>query len=226
MPKTLFYLGVSSSLLLGIVLTTVALGAFYGAADVAGPFASRSLNILILLLTVPVAALFIRMSSLVAPRHVFGALVSLASVACACLTVIAAAAFRLDLSLYPGESAANVIGSRQLEFAAALCTCLAILSVRPYFRIQGGILRTLVLLPTPLLALVVIARETQADGASWLSVLILALATTFVSVGGHCLRHRHLFIEPTNLRELLDRRDSDGSERRPRLPFKDVAFDS
>jgi hypothetical protein len=42
----------------------------------------------------------------------------------------------------------------------------------------------------------------------------------FFAIAVHCIRHRHMFIETTNLRELLDTRIDRSS------PIGGVAFDS
>ena len=47
------------------------------------------------------------------------------------------------------------------------------------------------------------------------------MAVLFFAIAVHCIRHRHMFIETTNLRELLDTR-VDRSSR----PIGSVAFDS
>jgi hypothetical protein len=47
------------------------------------------------------------------------------------------------------------------------------------------------------------------------------VAVLFFAIAVHCIRHRHMFIETTNLRELLDTR-IDRSSR----PLGSVAFDS
>jgi len=52
---------------------------------------------------------------------------------------------------------------------------------------------------------------------------------TFVAIAFHSLRHRHLFLEITNLRELLDARVDPLSRPRPARALRlgnDVAFDS
>jgi hypothetical protein len=50
------------------------------------------------------------------------------------------------------------------------------------------------------------------------------LAILFLSIGVHCIRHRYLFLEMTNLRELLDSRVDPTA--RPGRPIGGVAFDS
>jgi hypothetical protein len=51
------------------------------------------------------------------------------------------------------------------------------------------------------------------------------MSILFFAISVHCIRHRHLFLEMTNLRELLDGR-FDPSARASRRPIGGVAFDS
>jgi hypothetical protein len=55
-------------------------------------------------------------------------------------------------------------------------------------------------------------------------VFFSVLGVLFFSIALHCIRHRHLFLEMTNLRELLDTRvHPAGSGGRP---IGGVAYDS
>ena len=49
-----------------------------------------------------------------------------------------------------------------------------------------------------------------------------ATALLFFAIGVHCIRHRHMFLEMTNLRELLESRLDHGKER----VIGRVAYDS
>ncbi|HEX7420894.1 MAG TPA: hypothetical protein VF505_13475, partial [Thermoanaerobaculia bacterium] len=56
-------------------------------------------------------------------------------------------------------------------------------------------------------------------------VYFAVVSVLFFSISVHCIRHRHLFLEMTNLRELMDGRfDSSGAS--PQRPIGGVAFDS
>jgi hypothetical protein len=105
------------------------------------------------------------------------------------------------------------------------------LSLRPYFSIQASrFLSALVFFPLPLF-LMVLAQEmfvtaspaplpaaTPASG-----VFFGVIGLLFLSIAVHCIRHRHLFLEVSNLRELLDSRVDPG----PRTGrIGGVAFDS
>ncbi len=108
---------------------------------------------------------------------------------------------------------------------------LSMLSLRPYFSIQASrFLSAMVFFPLPLFVLM-LAQEmfvsaspapmpaaTPASG-----VFFAVLAILFFSIAVHCIRHRHLFLEISNLRELLDSRVDPGN--RPGR-IGGVAFDS
>jgi hypothetical protein len=55
-------------------------------------------------------------------------------------------------------------------------------------------------------------------------VYFAVVSVLFFSIAVHCIRHRHLFLEMTNLRELLDSRVDPAG--RPGRPIGGVAFDS
>jgi len=105
--------------------------------------------------------------------------------------------------------------------------------MRPYFRIQASrILSALVFLPLPLYLLIMgqelfVASSPGPLPSSTpaLQVFFSVLAVLFFSIAVHCVRHRHLFIEMTNLRELLDSRIDASRGGRP-LRLGGVAFDS
>ena len=54
-------------------------------------------------------------------------------------------------------------------------------------------------------------------------VFFAVVAMLFFSIAVHCVRHRHMFIETTNLRELLEPRVDPARSGRP---IGGVAFDS
>jgi len=105
---------------------------------------------------------------------------------------------------------------------------LSLLALRPYFRIQASrFLSALVFLPLPVFVLIVIQELFLTSSAAPLpantpasKVFFGVVAMLFFAISVHCIRHRHLFIEPTNLRDLLEPR----VDRAPR-PIGGVAFD-
>ena len=109
-------------------------------------------------------------------------------------------------------------GVGQLHFAAFLMlgcfVSLTFLALRPYFSVQASrVLSALVFFPFPLFCLVLV-QELFVSGskvplpyATPASMVYFALvALLFLAIAVHCIRHRHMFLEMTNLRELLDSR--------------------
>ena len=74
------------------------------------------------------------------------------------------------------------------------------------------------------LAIVALILIALAAVSKRLSGSPITPAILFVSIAIHSIRHRHLFLEMTNLRELLDSR-VDPASRHGR-PIGGVAFDS
>jgi len=107
---------------------------------------------------------------------------------------------------------------------------LSFLALRPYFRIQASrFLSALVFFPLPLFMLIVVQEVFVTASKAPLPattpgsiVFFAAVAMLFFSIAVHCVRHRHMFIEMTNLRELLEPRIDPGRGR----AVGRVAFDS
>lgn len=177
-----------------------------------------------------IAALFLRMAALLAARNLFAAFVALLAVTAA----TAALAGVLFLQWRMLETGGTHLSD--VHFAAILAlgffVSLSLLSLRPYFSIQASrFLSALVFFPLPLFVLIVAqemflrASTAALPAASPASrVFFAVLAILFVSIAVHSIRHRHLFLEMTNLRELLDSR-VDPASRHGR-PIGGVAFDS
>lgn len=220
MPKSLFYLGVIFSALAALLAVSVAPSQLTSAEPPAFGSLSPFRPVAILLVTVPIAALFLRMASLIAARNLFAAYFSIFALGCTSLVValLSTVQFRLLLLLKrPAESLSTAISSMTelhliLLYAVGFFLSVSLLSTRPYFRLQGRFLASLVLVPVPLYLAVLVeqylvapAAESILGVASNLTFLyLIVLAALFASVSVHCLRHRHLFVEVTNLRELLD----------------------
>jgi hypothetical protein len=170
------------------------------------------------------------MAALLAARNLFAAFVALLAVTAS----TSALAGVLFLQWRMLETAGTSLS--EIHFAAFLVlgffVSLSILSLRPYFSIQASrFLSALVFFPLPLFALIVAqemflrASDAPLPAASPASrVFFSVLAILFVSIAVHSIRHRHLFLEMTNLRELLDSR-ADPTSRHGR-PIGGVAFDS
>lgn len=238
MPKLLFYSGTAFCLFLALTSAaesmrelrdgTVALGAL--PIDGGAPFAL----ILALLGGMAIAMIFLRMAALLAARDLFGAFLALFSVSAtaASLTWLVLLQWRLIEASRRGAELATL---PEMHYAATMLlgwfVAVSILTVRPYFRIQASrFLSAIVSFPLPLFALILIQElfvsrsQGPLPASTPASIVFFAvLSVLFFAVSVHCIRHRHLFIETTNLRELLDAR-VDPAARHGR-PVR-IAFDS
>lgn len=204
MPKLLFYAGTAFCFFVALISGALAFAPPPAAAREVWGIA------LTLVAGLAIAALFLRMAALLAARNLFAALMAV-------LFVAAATASLAGLLLLQWRIA--TVGDAQVgdvHFAGLMAlgffVSLSFLSLRPYFNIQASrFLSALVLLPLPLF-LLVLANARAA------SLFFSVMAIVFFSTAVHCIRHRHLFLEMTNLRELIDPR---GDHR-----LGGVAFDS
>lgn len=232
MPKLLFYAGTAFCLFLALA----------SAGEVGRELGVRPLEFGALPITMfgpwaiavslgaglAIAALFLRMAALLAARNLFASLVAV-------LCVTAATASLTGLLLVQWRIlTAGTDKLTEIHFAALMAfgffVSLSLLSLRPYFSIQASpLLSALVFLPLPLFV-IILAQEmfvAASPGPLLLStpasrVYFGVLGTLFFAIAVHCFRHRHLFLEMTNLRELLDGRVDPGRPAR----IGRVAFDS
>jgi hypothetical protein len=234
MPKILFYAGTAFCLFLALTSGAEAARELRAAglsfaALPPGPYAHWAIGAAFLC-GLAIAALFLRMTALLAARNLFGAFVALVAVSAATTSLTGVLFLQWRIVLVPSTSL------HELHFAAMMVlgffVSLSLLSLRPYFSIQASrFLSALVFFPLPLFVLIVL-QEMLLQGstpplpaASPASrVYFGVLAVLFVSIAVHSIRHRHLFLEMTNLRELLDSR-VDPASRHGR-PIGGVAFDS
>ena len=235
MPKVLFYAGIAFCLFLAL-----SSGAEVGRevqngtlAFVALPDSARAAWSIVLALVVglAIAALFLRMAALLAARNLFAAL--MAVVLTAGSTALLAGLLLLQWRI------ASIADAQlaEIHFAGVMAlgffVSLSLLSLRPYFSIQASrFLSALVFFPLPLFLLVMAQEMFVKPSPAPLPVTTPAsqvffsvLALLFFSIAVHCIRHRHLFLEMTNLRELLDSR-VDPHARHGRGHLGGVAFDS
>jgi len=241
MPKVLFYTGTAFCLFLALISAAEAArelrdGALAFAALPAGPYALWTI-VVAFFSGLAIAALFLRMAALLAARNLFAAFVALLAVTAATFTLAAVLFLQWRMTALDAVPVAG-IGTTldEIHFAAIMAlgffVSLSILSLRPYFSIQASrFLSALVFFPMPLFALIVsqemfLRTSTAPLPASSPAsrVFFAVLALLFVSIAVHSIRHRHLFLEMTNLRELLDSRVDPGS--RHGRPIGGVAFDS
>ena len=235
MPKLLFYTGTAFCLFLALSSAAEAArqlreGSLSFAGMPAGPYAVWAI-VAAFMSGLAIAGLFLRMAALLAARNLFAAFVALLAVTAA--TGSLAGVLFLQWRMLETEGT----HLSEIHFAAILVlgffVSLSLLSLRPYFSIQASrFLSALVFFPLPLFVLIVAqemfvgASTAPLPSASPASrVFFGVLAVLFVSIAIHSIRHRHLFLEMTNLRELLDSR-VDPASRQPGRPIGGVAFDS
>jgi len=232
MPKFLFYTGTAFCLFLALSSAAVALNDGSGFIAVGGGLTARAAwaALVALVAGVCAAAIFLRMAALVAARNLFAAFVSVLAVSAALVSLVWVVMLESRMLILGSEQAAIVRPLEEMHLAGCLMLAfflsLSLVALRPYFRIQASrFLSALVFLPLPLVLLIV-AQELFVKGSSAplpasspaLVVFYGVLSVLFFSITVHCVRHRYLFLEMTNLRELLDHRVNP--------PIGGVAFDS
>jgi len=234
MPKGLFYTGTAFCLFLALSSAAEAArelrrGVLAFAGQPEGPNAVWAI-VAALLSGLAIAGLFLRMAALLAARNLFAAFVALLSVTAATAALAGVLFVQWRMTAIGGTDL------DELHFAGLMAlgffVSLSILALRPYFSIQASrFLSALVFFPLPLFVLIVLQEMFVRTSAAPLPaaspasrVYFAVLAVLFVSIAVHSIRHRHLFLEMTNLRELLDSR-VDPASRHGR-PIGGVAFDS
>jgi hypothetical protein len=234
MPKFLFYAGTAFCLFLALTSAAEAARELRGTsvAFVALPETAHAVwSIAVALLAgLAIAALFMRMAALLAARNLFAALMAVLCVAGATVSLAGLLLLQWRIVTLSDPNVADVHFAGLM--ALAFFISLSLLSLRPYFSIQASrFLSALVFFPLPLFVLVLAQEMFVATSPGPLPasspasrVFFTVLALLFVSIAVHCIRHRHLFLEMTNLRELLDSRVDPGA--RQGRPIGGVAFDS
>lgn len=233
MPKALFYAGTAFLLFLALTSAGEAARELRDGtlAFVAMPESAAASWAIALAFVVglAIASLFLRMAALLAARNLFAAFMAVVAVAASLASLAGVLFVQLRIATVATVLLAEVhfIGVMALGFFVSL----TLLSLRPYFSIQASrFLSALVFFPLPLFALLlaqemfVTASPAPLPASTPASrVFFSVLAILFLSIAVHCIRHRHLFLEATNLRELLDARvDPSGRHR----VIGGVAFDS
>jgi hypothetical protein len=234
MPKLLFYLGIAFCLFLAL-MSVMEVGHALREGELAFaafPRSARSLWAIVAALGagLAIAGLFLRMAALLAARNLFAAFVAVLSVTAATGTLAAVLLLQWRITLV-GDGEFGEIHFASL-MAFGFFVSLSLLSLRPYFSIQASrFLSATVFLPLPIFMLVLVQETLTAQSPAPMplatpatSVYFSVLAVLFFSIAIHCMRHRHLFLEMTNLRELLDTRVDPGS--RGSGPLGSPAFDS
>ncbi|HEY8713029.1 MAG TPA: hypothetical protein VIM68_09155 [Thermoanaerobaculia bacterium] len=247
MPKILFYAGTAFCLFLALTSAAESMrevqgfGVAFAAVQSSGVFTARAPWAIVVALIAGVAAavIFVRMAALLAARNLFGAFLALFCVSGAILSLSGVLLLQSRMLAVMRHGPASPVGQWLSEMhlvgylVLGYFVSLSLLALRPYFRIQASrILSALVFLPLPIFALIVTqelfvrASNAPLPVSSPASLVYFAVVSVlFFSIAVHCIRHRHLFLEMTNLRELLDGR-FDPTNRAPRRPIGGVAFDS
>ena len=249
MPKPLFYSGTAFCLFIALSSTAallkqaggVPLGfvAIHGFTLMATPPAAWAV-VVALLAGLGAAVILVRMAALLAARHLFAAFAALFTVGGAVLSLSWVMLLQARM-LMLARGGVGLLDARmrplvEMHFAALMMlgyfVALSLLALRPYFRVQASrVLSVLVAFPLPLFLLILVQELLEggvaialpaASPASLVYVGVVSLL--FFSIAVHCIRHRHMFLETTNLRELLDSRVDQAG--RPGRPIGGVAFDS
>jgi hypothetical protein len=247
MPKALFYAGTAFTLFLALTSAaesarqlqngSVGFLAFRGASISHGNPAVWTL-VAAGFIAVTVGSILLRMASLLAARNLFAAIAALAAITSTLTTALALVALEFRMALVHVPSLLQPLAELHLVgylLLGALFS-IALMTLHPYFRIQASrVLAILVFVPLPLVlsvsfqeAFIGTSSAPLPAASPALFIFFAVTAVLFFAVSVHCIRHRHLFIEATNLRELLDPRVDprlSPAGRRVRLNG-DVAFDS
>lgn len=247
MSKLLFYLGIICLGFLALLTGVQAVQTAYAPSSMSG-FESLTLQssrisdlgslFFSLVVVMAVAGLFVRMASLLAARDLFTAFFAALAAGCTAFAgmMVSAIQFRISGLLHSSDASAVLRALEEMHLAAVYAVgcflSITLFVFRTYFKVHSSrMLTVLSIIPAPLFALIV-AFEYGGVGIPQIDFSPLFLATvsiTFIAIGFHSLRHRHLFLEVTNLRELLDARIDPLSRPRPTRPMRlgnDVAFDS
>ncbi|HYC59404.1 MAG TPA: hypothetical protein VEK79_07545 [Thermoanaerobaculia bacterium] len=236
MPKILFYAGTVLCLFLALMSAGEAAHELRDGelAFVALPESPRAAFAIFSALAagLAIAALFLRMAALLAARNLFGAFVAVVAVSGATATLVAVLLVQWRVTTFGGTQLNEVHFTALMVFGFFLS--LSLLALRPYFSIQASrFLSALVFFPLPLFVMILAQEMFVAASPAPLplasqasSVFFAVLSLLFFSIAVHCIRHRHLFLEMTNLRELLDARVDPNARNHRARPIGGVAFDS
>jgi len=246
MSKLLFYLGIICLGFLALLTGVQAVQTAYAPSSMSG-FESLTLQssrisnlgslFFSLVVVMAVAGLFVRMASLLAARDLFTAFFAALAAGCTAFAgmMVSAIQFRISAVLHsPDVAVLRALEEMHLAavYAVGCFLSITLFVFRTYFKVHSSrMLTVLSIISAPLFALIV-AFEYGGVSVSYIDFSPLFLATismTFAAIAFHSLRHRHLFLEITNLRELLDARIDPLSRPRTTRPMQlgnDVAFDS
>jgi hypothetical protein len=216
MPRVLLYTGIVLSLVIALMLAGAVLDQVmsrellpYGAAVSEGlETRTAARNLVLLLMAIPVGALYLRIASLIAVRNLFASVLAVSAISCSLLSGLFLFALHLEpggvgLHGEPGFAANLAIVAGHL---VAIFLSLTFLTLLPYFWLHSRLVALSTFLPA--LAYLVLLVEKFLHGSLYGEALasaafILSIAITAAAVAVHSLRHRHAFLEVTNLRDVL-----------------------
>lgn len=243
MPKGLFYTGTAFYLFLAIASAAGVRLQLHGQmtfvavhGDAVSTAAGAAWAIVIALLAgMAAAAILLRMAALLAARNLFAAFLAVFCVGASIVSLAAVVLLQSRMVVAARHAHAPLADAVvQFHFAAVMMlgwfVSLSFLALRPYFRIQASrFLSASVFFPLPLYLLILMQELFVTGSRAALPsvtpaslVFFAATALLFFSISVHCIRHRHMFLEMTNLRELLESRLDSGKER----VIGRVAYDS
>lgn len=216
MPRILFYIGVVFSIAIALMLVaTVGEQLFNGELlrydrTVAHGLASHGSSeiVLVVLMAIPVCALYLRIASLIAVRNLFAAVLAVSAISCALLSGLFLFSLKIEREVLAGVQG-NLIGVNLSVVAghlAAIFVSLTFVTLLPYFVIHNRTLTGVLSLPAALYLLVLaekFAHRSAFGEALASSGFLLSMAAAAASIAIHSLRHRHPFLEVTSLRDLL-----------------------
>lgn len=221
MPKPLFYLSIVVSALLSALMGREALrelGVVGGlalerivSADLTREHDPRGLVIVVVCaLAIALASLFLRMASFLAARSLFSSYFVLFSVSCSAFAAATVGVIHLRSRIVPETLSQEITTGEAIALQLlGFFVALTLFSVHSYFRVQASrVLAVLSCLPLP--AFVVAAvLSTGLDSAT--PALVTSnfgyfgtLSTVFAALAVHAYRHRVVFLESTNLRNIVD----------------------
>lgn len=216
MPRILFYIGITLSLAIALILIwTVGAQIVFGEllrydVTVVEGLATHGSGeiVLVVLMTIPICALYLRIASLIAVRNLFASILAVTSISCALLSGLFLLALKLERDVLAGIDAHQI--GLNLSIVAghlvAIFVSLTFVTLLPYFGLHNRTVAALTLTPAVFYLLVLTEKflhrwsfgEALASGG-----FLLSIAATSTAIAIHSLRHRHPFLEVTNLRDLL-----------------------
>lgn len=226
MPKPLFYLGTAFCLFLALTAAatgaqqmesgSIAFVAVHGGA-IASVARSGWAIVVALIAGFAVAAILIRMATLLAARNLFSGFLALSAIVASIVSLAWILLLQARMLVLVRRQV-TLAGINEMHFVAFMMlgyfVAFTLLALRPYFRVQASrFLSALVLFPMPLFALILIQELFASTATGPLpasspasAVFFATVSLLFFAIAVHCIRHRHMFLELTNLRELLDSR--------------------